>query len=265
MVIALDSAPLVAAGLALGYSLAYVLGVGISFRRLQKTLPDLALRPILALIGRTLLAAAPAALAAWLVLRVLDADSQLLRALALAVAGVIAVVLYAVVAKLLRIREVTDIVSTVLRRGPRGGGSGRPPGGPTDGGEPHRRCGGGGHRGGSGRCDRGGRNSGVEETTSMRTTARRSRRLRRFHRRRARPLTYHRGIRRPHSSGRPDRERGSHGHLCRREQDVGPGVRPARRTRSDRCARRGAGHTHIPRPSCQVTTDPPTAATAPTA
>ena len=91
VVVALDSAPLVAAGLALGYSLAYVLGVGISFRRLQKTLPALALRPILALIGRTLIAAAPAALAAWLILRIFDADSQLLRALALAIAGLIAV------------------------------------------------------------------------------------------------------------------------------------------------------------------------------
>ena len=69
VVVALDAAPLVAAGLALGYSLAYVLGVGISFRRLQKTLPALARRPVLALIGRTLIAAAPAALAAWLILR----------------------------------------------------------------------------------------------------------------------------------------------------------------------------------------------------
>jgi putative peptidoglycan lipid II flippase len=136
VVLALDSAPLVAAGLALGYSLAYVLGVGISFRRLQKMLPALALRPILALIGRALLAAAPAALAAWLILRVLDADSQLLRALALALAGVIAVLLYAVAAKLLRIREVTDIVGTVLRRKRGAGGSGPPPSGPTDDGNP---------------------------------------------------------------------------------------------------------------------------------
>ena len=160
-----------AAGLALGYSLAYVLGVGISFRRLQKTLPDLALRPILALIGRTLLAAAPAALAAWLILRVLDADSQLLRALALAVAGVVAVVLYAVVARLLRIREVTDIVGTVLRRG-RGGGPGTPPSGPTDDGNPTATVCGGGYRGRRGDGDRSdGRTRGVEETTSMRTTA----------------------------------------------------------------------------------------------
>ncbi len=136
VVLALDSAPLVAAGLALGYSLAYVLGVGISFRRLQKMLPALALRPIVALIGRALLAAAPAALAAWLILRVLDADSQLLRALALALAGVIAVLLYAVAAKLLRIREVTDIVATVLRRQRGAGSSGPPPSGPTDDGNP---------------------------------------------------------------------------------------------------------------------------------
>ena len=121
LAIALDSNPLVAACLGLGYSLAYVIGVGISFRRLQKTLPDLALRPVLALIVRTALAAAPAALAAWLIVRVLDADSQLVRAAALAIAGIVAVGLYAVAARLLKIREVTDIVSTVLRRG-RGGG-----------------------------------------------------------------------------------------------------------------------------------------------
>ena len=171
VVVALDSAPLVAAGLALGYSLAYVLGVGISFRRLQKTLPALALRPILALIGRTLIAAAPAALAAWLILRIFDADSQLLRALALAVAGVVAVVLYAVVAKLLRIREVTDIVGTVLRRG-RGGGPGTPPSGPTDDGNPtatvaEEAIGAEGEMAIAATAD----TSGVEETTSMRTTA----------------------------------------------------------------------------------------------
>ena len=165
VVLALDSAPLVAAGLALGYSLAYVLGVGISFRRLQKALPALALRPILALIGRTLLAAAPAALAAWLVLRVLAADSQPLRALALAVAGVIAVVLYAVAAKLLRIREVTDIVSTVLRRGARGGGSGRAPGGPSDDGNPTAAV-----AEEAIEADGAIAIDGVEETTSMRTT-----------------------------------------------------------------------------------------------
>ncbi|MDN5771742.1 MAG: murein biosynthesis integral membrane protein MurJ, partial [Microlunatus sp.] len=120
VVIYLDSAPLVAAGLALGYSLAYVLGVGLSYRRLQHTLPDLALRPILALIGRTAVATAPGALAAWLLLRVFDPDNQLLRAAALVVAGVTAVVLYAAAARLLRIREVTDIVGSVLRRGRRG-------------------------------------------------------------------------------------------------------------------------------------------------
>ena len=173
VVVALDSAPLVAAGLALGYSLAYVLGVGISFRRLQKTLPALALRPILALIGRTLIAAAPAALAAWLILRIFDADSQLLRALALAVAGVVAVALYAVVARLLRIREVTDIVGTVLRRGRRDGGSGRPRGGPPTTATPpppwRRRP----SRQREWRS-RDQRSGGLEQTTSMRTTAARS-------------------------------------------------------------------------------------------
>jgi putative peptidoglycan lipid II flippase len=170
VVVALDSAPLVAAGLALGYSLAYLLGVGISFRRLQRTLPALALRPVLALIGRTLIAAAPAALAAWLILRVLDADSQLLRALALAVAGVVAVLLYAVAARLLRIREVTDIVGTVLRRGRGDGGSGRPTGGPThDGSAAVAEEA--GEADGTGASDRTSRTGGLDQTTSMRTAA----------------------------------------------------------------------------------------------
>ena len=119
VVVLLDSAPLVAAGLALGYSLAYVVGVVISFRRLKHALPALALRPIADLLGRALLASLPAALVAWAVLHVLDASSQPTRVVALAIAGVAAVATYLVVARLLRIREVNDIVATVARRGDR--------------------------------------------------------------------------------------------------------------------------------------------------
>lgn len=131
LVVALDSAPLVAAALALSYSLAYVIGVSLSYRRLQRALPDLALRPVLALIGRTLVAAAPAAAVAWLVQRLLTGDGQLSRALALAAAGVIAVGAYAGLARVLRISEVTDIVATVLRRrrpGPPDAPAAPPPG-----------------------------------------------------------------------------------------------------------------------------------------
>lgn len=49
----------------------------------------------------------------------LAADSQPMRAVALAVAGVAAVVVYLVAARLLRVREVTDIVATLARRGGR--------------------------------------------------------------------------------------------------------------------------------------------------
>jgi putative peptidoglycan lipid II flippase len=126
LVVALDSPPLVAAALGLGYSLAYVIGVSLSYRRLQKALPDLALRPVLALIVRTLLAVAPAALVAWLILWLVPADSQLVRALVLAVAGLVAVGTYAGMARVLRIGEVTDIVATVLRRR-RGGPPATPP------------------------------------------------------------------------------------------------------------------------------------------
>lgn len=115
-VIVVDVNPLVAACLAGGYSAAYLIGVVLSFRRLRASLPALALRPILALVVRAGLASVPAALAAWLVIRFVDADSQLLRFVTLAVAGVLAIGLYAVAARILRIREVTDIVGAVRRR-----------------------------------------------------------------------------------------------------------------------------------------------------
>lgn len=124
VVIAMDSAPMVAAGLALGYSLAYVIGVVLSFRRLKRSLPDLALRPIASLVIRAGLAAAPAAVAGWLVLRLLDAQSQPMHAVGLAVAGLVAVAGYVLIARLLKVTEVNDIVATVLRRRRRGPDSG---------------------------------------------------------------------------------------------------------------------------------------------
>ena len=133
IVLVLDSAPLVAAALALGYSLAYVIGVVLSFGRLKRALPALALRPIAVLIVRALIATAPAALVAWVVVRLLDADSQLLRAGTLTLAGVAAVLLYVLAARLLRIREVTEIVGTVRRHRSRGSdrADGSPGSGPT--------------------------------------------------------------------------------------------------------------------------------------
>ncbi|MFT4165506.1 MAG: murein biosynthesis integral membrane protein MurJ [Microlunatus sp.] len=115
-VIYLDSNPLVAACLAGGYSAAYVIGVVLSFRRLRALLPTLARRPILALIIRAGLASAPAALAAWLVIHFVAAGSQLTRFATLAAAGLLAIGLYLVAARILRIREVTDIVAAVRRR-----------------------------------------------------------------------------------------------------------------------------------------------------
>ncbi len=129
LVIYLDSNPLVAAALALGYSLAYVIGVLLSFRKLRSSLPALSLRPILALVVRTGLASIPAGLAAWLVVRFVAADSQLLRAATLAIAGLLAIGLYVVAARILRIREVTDIVGAVRRRNRQGGNAAKP-GGP---------------------------------------------------------------------------------------------------------------------------------------
>ena len=68
---------------------------------------------------RLLLAVTPAAIAAWLISWAFTSQfgSQLALALGLAVAGVVAVGLFLVMARLMRIHEVSQIVATLLRRG----------------------------------------------------------------------------------------------------------------------------------------------------
>lgn len=114
-----DRPSLVAAALGLAYSLAYVVGIGLSVSRLRRRLPALDPVELVEHCVRLLLAVTPAAVVAvllnWLLGR--GADSQVGRALALAVAGLVAVALFLVVARLLRIGEVGAIVSAMLRRG----------------------------------------------------------------------------------------------------------------------------------------------------
>ncbi len=130
----LDDPGLVATALGGAYSGAYLIGVIVSFRRLRKRLPELSSESLVQHCIRLLAAVTPAALAGWLVCWAITADSssQLMLALALAVAGLIAVGLFLVMARVLRIAEVGEIVSAVLRRG--GGSSGH--GGPGADGHP---------------------------------------------------------------------------------------------------------------------------------
>ena len=120
----LNRPSLVATGLAAAYSVAYLIGVQVSFRVLRRRLPDLSGEILVRHCVRLLLAVAPAAAAAWLICWVITArwTSQLALGLALALAGVVAVGLFGVMARLLKITEVTQIVGTLLR--PRGTGTG---------------------------------------------------------------------------------------------------------------------------------------------
>ncbi len=115
----IDSDPLVAACLGSGLAMAYAIGVITSTRVLQRTLPDLALRPLARLSGRILAAFIPGmAFAGALVWGVeTTSPGQLGRALALLGAVVIAIAGYLGMSRVLRVAEVADIVRTVLRRG----------------------------------------------------------------------------------------------------------------------------------------------------
>ena len=118
-VLLLDNPALVATGLALSYSAAYLIGLPISFSRLRRKLPDLDAEVLVRHCVRLLLAVTPAAIAAWLISWAFTSQfgSKLALALGLVVAGVVAVGLFLLMARLMRIHEVSEIVATLLRRG----------------------------------------------------------------------------------------------------------------------------------------------------
>jgi putative peptidoglycan lipid II flippase len=117
-VLLLDNPALVATGLALSYAAAYLIGLPISFSVLRKKLPDLDSEQLVRHCVRLLIAVIPAAIAAWLIswIVVTQSDSTVLLAVGLAVAGLVAVGLFLLMARLIRIHEVREIITTVLRR-----------------------------------------------------------------------------------------------------------------------------------------------------
>jgi putative peptidoglycan lipid II flippase len=118
-VLLLDDPALVATGLAFSYSAAYLIGLPVSFSTLRRKLPDLDAEELVRHCVRLLLAVTPAAIAAWLISWAFTSQfgSKLALALGLAVAGVVAVGMFLVLARLMRIHEVSQIVTTLLRRG----------------------------------------------------------------------------------------------------------------------------------------------------
>ncbi|HEY6689352.1 MAG TPA: murein biosynthesis integral membrane protein MurJ [Propionibacteriaceae bacterium] len=118
-VLLLDNPALVATGLAFSYSVAYLIGLPVSFSVLRRKLPDLDSEELVRHCVRLLIAVIPAAIAAWLISWAVmtQSDSKVVLALGLAFAGLVAVGLFFLMARLIRIHEVREILTTVLRRG----------------------------------------------------------------------------------------------------------------------------------------------------
>lgn len=106
---------LVAPGLALAYSLSYVFGLLLSFSRLGRRLPGLSLTVLVRHLARVAIAIAPGAVLAWWITTKFP-QTMLMQVAAMALGGVLAVASFFALAKVLRIREVNDIIATLLRR-----------------------------------------------------------------------------------------------------------------------------------------------------
>jgi putative peptidoglycan lipid II flippase len=117
-VMLLDRPPLVATGLAAAYSAAYLIGVQVSFRVLRRKLPDLNGDLLVRHCVRLLLAVAPAGAAAWLICWAITArwSSKIALAAALALAGLVAIGVFLIMARLLKITEISQILNTIRSR-----------------------------------------------------------------------------------------------------------------------------------------------------
>lgn len=110
---------LVAASLALAYSVSYLVGVLISFRLLKRRLPTLDGMVIIRHLVRVALAIAPGIVVAWAITALITrwSDGTPALALSLVLATVTAIGIFVVMAKVLHISEVVDILGVLRRRG----------------------------------------------------------------------------------------------------------------------------------------------------
>lgn len=114
----------VAPALATAFAGAYLVGFFLSFHCLQRDLPDLRMLELVRQLVRVTAAVLPAGLMAWggsWLIGYWEASTPV-ALLVVAVTGVVAVLSYLLMARLLRIGEVNDIIASLLRRG-RGGGA----------------------------------------------------------------------------------------------------------------------------------------------
>ena len=133
IVTAIDRPSWVAAGLGVAYSLAYVIGVCISFAWLRHRLPGLSAGALVRHCARLLGAVAPAGLVAFGIPWAFSlwSSSRWVLALSLVVAGLVATGIFVGLSRLLHIREVGEIVATMTRRGRSGTGAALPTPVPT--------------------------------------------------------------------------------------------------------------------------------------
>jgi putative peptidoglycan lipid II flippase len=121
-----EADPEVAPRLAVAYGIAYLAGATTSMILLRRRLGGLPLGGLARFGVRIILASAPAAGVAWLVVWALteagvSPDTKVGALLILAAAGVMAVATLVLTARLLRLQEVSSIMSTVFGRMRRGG------------------------------------------------------------------------------------------------------------------------------------------------
>ncbi|MCC6497556.1 MAG: murein biosynthesis integral membrane protein MurJ, partial [Propionibacteriaceae bacterium] len=122
LVLPWDSPGTIAARLALAYSASYFIGAFITHRSLRKRLPELPTGETVQHLARLLAASVPAGALAWVITWWFERYPNFgLRAVGLALAGVLAVLAFFFTAKRLGIPETTSLLE-VLRR-PRGAGS----------------------------------------------------------------------------------------------------------------------------------------------
>lgn len=101
--------------LALSFSIAYSVGVVVSFRRLRRYLPELSARELGGHVARVTVAIAPFAALGWFITDRWG-TTQALRVLTLAIAGIIAAAGYLLLARALKITELTTVVARLIRR-----------------------------------------------------------------------------------------------------------------------------------------------------
>ena len=111
----------VAQRLGLAYSLAYLVGAVVCFVLLKRRLPGLSPSELLQQFARLSLASLPAAGVAWGIVWFAGIwDSMLITLVGFVVAGVVALAVFVLVARLLHIEEADQMTATLLRRFRRG-------------------------------------------------------------------------------------------------------------------------------------------------